>query len=237
MTSALALPSFKNSATGFIGLCLALVCLFAAAPQARAAGLTEPQISAILNLLQAFEVPADTIANVRTILNSATVDAPDEVGMQEALVVRAGESDMAVADSALALSCVLVANKASVRAGESVMLSWTSDNATKSGNGRGGFEAASGSKTIRVDTTTVFTKTVYGPGGKATCSTEVDVAGSAGDPSQQVAMQPAAALAALYSAYTGSINDTSDLAAAAIAAPFSAMVDSFSDILFNLGVY
>jgi hypothetical protein len=133
-------------------------------------------------------------------------------------------------------SCVLVADKASVQAGEPVVLSWVSGNATKAGDGQGGFEAASGSKSVRIDTTTVFTKTVYGPGGKATCSAQVDVAGAECDPAQAVAVRPAG-LGALYSSYTQSINDTSDLAAAAITAPFSAMVDSFSDMLFNLGIY
>lgn len=239
MTSVLTLPSFKNVAAAFVGVCLALACLFAAAPQAHAAGLTEPQISAILNLLEAFEVPAETIDNVRIILNSATVELSDKVGVTEVLLVRAGESDPVVKNSSLAAEpiCVLVANKASVRAGELVTLSWASKNATKSSDGEGGFEEASGSKDMRVDTTTMFTKTVYGPEGKATCSTEVDVIGSTGDPVERMAARPASGLAALYSAYTSSINDTSDLAAAAITAPFSAMVDSFSSMLFSLGVY
>ena len=242
MTSALVLPSFKNIAAGLVGLSLALLCLFAAAPQARAAGLTDAQASAILNLLVEFDVQEQTIADISGMLRSAVVttpQVPDEVSVQDTLMVRAGASDPVVGDPMVLLpSCVLVAGKASVRAGESVSLSWTSGNATHSGNGQGGFEEASGSKAVRVDTTTIFTKTVYGHGGKATCNVQVDVAGVAdSNPAQSVVAQPAAALAALYSAYTQSIDETSDLTASAIAAPFSAMVDSFSNILFRLGVY
>src|SRR3989344_6359233 len=77
MTFVLALPSFKNIAAGLVGLCLATMCFFAAAPQARAAGLTEPQISAILNLLSAFEVDQQTIVNVEGILRKSPVSGDE----------------------------------------------------------------------------------------------------------------------------------------------------------------
>ena len=93
MTSALALPSFKNIAAGLVGLCFAVACLFAAAPQARAQGLTNPQISAILNLLSAFDVDQQTIVNVENILR----ESPNSLDTEgTGTVLQAGEKGSAL---------------------------------------------------------------------------------------------------------------------------------------------
>ncbi len=54
------------------GVMVAASMMFSvAAPQARAAALTEPQIQAILNLLAAFNVPQAEIDNVEGILHQS----------------------------------------------------------------------------------------------------------------------------------------------------------------------
>jgi hypothetical protein len=52
-----------------------LCCFFAAAPQAHASNLTEPQIQSVLNLLAAFNVDSTTVANVNSILHGSTPEA------------------------------------------------------------------------------------------------------------------------------------------------------------------
>lgn len=77
MTLALSLPSFKNIAAGLAGLFLAMGLFFAAAPQARAADLTEEQVSAVLDLLYAFGVDQQTLINVEGMLRASSAASGD----------------------------------------------------------------------------------------------------------------------------------------------------------------
>ena len=61
----------KEVAVVVIGFVLVASSVFAFAPRAQAAALTEPQIQAILNLLISFNVPAATVANVNIILHKS----------------------------------------------------------------------------------------------------------------------------------------------------------------------
>ncbi len=73
-----------------IFLALAFVVAFTIPHSVSAASLTEPQIQAILGLLQAFDVPQATIENVNTILhgNSSSTAAPRHIrGLVNAKVV------------------------------------------------------------------------------------------------------------------------------------------------------
>jgi PKD repeat protein len=177
---------------------------------------------------------AEVVASQTITITGATA-AADTVGTY---VVRAEVSEPVVQTPVVLVpSCVLTSNKPIVRMGDMVVLTWTSSSATKSSDGLGGFEAASGSKTVRVNEPTIFSKTVYGPGGKAVCNAEVGVEGSTSQPATQVAARSMQGLAGLLFAYTTSIDETSDLMASAIAAPFSAAADSLSGIFFNLGIY
>jgi hypothetical protein len=62
----------KEVALMAMGVLVAAMLMFSfAAPQAHAAALTEPQIQAILNLLEAFNVPQAEIDNVEQILHQS----------------------------------------------------------------------------------------------------------------------------------------------------------------------
>ena len=75
-------------------------------------------------------------------------------------------------------SCTLTASPASITAGNSSTLSWTSTNAT-SGTINQGVGAmtpiAAGSKSVSPTSSTLYTATVTGTGGQATCSARVGV--------------------------------------------------------------
>src|SRR3989338_8678886 len=75
-------------------------------------------------------------------------------------------------------SCTITATPASITAGNSSTLSWTSTNATSGAidNGAGAMTPiAGGTKTVSPTTSTLYTATVTGAGGQATCEASVDV--------------------------------------------------------------
>jgi hypothetical protein len=62
----------KHVAVALVGAMVAAMLMFSVAtPQAHAAALTESQIQAILNLLEAFNVPQAEIDNVEQILHQS----------------------------------------------------------------------------------------------------------------------------------------------------------------------
>ena len=71
-TKTLAYPAVRYAVSVFVGAALILAS-FAALPvqKAHAAALTEAQISAILGMLTAFNVPQSTIINVSAILHKS----------------------------------------------------------------------------------------------------------------------------------------------------------------------
>ncbi len=75
MSQSLATPLSQKVLIALAALMCAAALLFIQAPQAQAAGLTTVQINAVINLLQAFEVPEATIADVKTILNASAAPA------------------------------------------------------------------------------------------------------------------------------------------------------------------
>jgi hypothetical protein len=81
--------------------------------------------------------------------------------------------------SSFAPTCTLTANRTSLDAhGGSVILTWTSRNATSASTKDGGVnDKVNGSITLDVRETTQFIKRVYGPGGSGGCSVTVEVGG------------------------------------------------------------
>lgn len=70
MTQALNLDSFKKFGVTLAALACAVSLLFVQAPQAHAAGLTEVQIKAVTNLIEAFGGDPATVVNVGAILRA-----------------------------------------------------------------------------------------------------------------------------------------------------------------------
>jgi hypothetical protein len=71
-TAVLSKRAAKEAVLVVAGGMLAVAMMFGiAAPRAHAAALTEPQIQAILNLLEAFGVPQAEIDNVEKILHES----------------------------------------------------------------------------------------------------------------------------------------------------------------------
>jgi hypothetical protein len=89
MTQVLSLPSFKTIAAGVAGLVLACL-MFAAAPQAQAAGLTWEQRQAVVDLLVEFDVEESAISEVADILSRAEV--PESMAQREVEPVAVAES-------------------------------------------------------------------------------------------------------------------------------------------------
>jgi len=104
----LAARSFSLHTKLFVAATVCALALSLVPAPAHAAGLTQPQINAVLGLLSAFNVPAATIDNVRIILNGGS----------------ATETPVAT------LSCTLTANPSSVDEGQAVVLYWSSTGAS-----------------------------------------------------------------------------------------------------------
>ncbi len=139
-------------------------------------------------------------------------------------------------------TCVLTANKSTVQNGESVTLSWISTNATRASSASGAPAAPQGSVTVTPTQTTIYHKSVYGPGGTAGCEAVVNVTGSTATSSVQAMAQPNLMLASVATFnfvqdYSDSFNQNmAAVASAAIGFPFQLAVDSLADIFVQLGV-
>ncbi len=156
MTRALVLNILSQKTINLMVVSFAFLVLFAVAmPQpARAAALSENQVQDLLNLLASFDADQEVVENVEDVLRSHV----------------ASEEDVTVAPT-----CNLVANKESVFRGESVTLTWTSDNAEYASQRGGGFGPVEGSIVVEPKEGTTYVKTVYNSIGSATCSVYVDV--------------------------------------------------------------
>ncbi|MDO8548421.1 MAG: hypothetical protein Q7R71_02000 [bacterium] len=226
-----------NPTRGFIYVVItalfSLSLLLAVMPTpARAAGLTEPQIQATLDLLVAFDADQATISNTEAALRGTTTNkvgnqtcpvyspplcaagthlvggpmvngcqgapqcvADDSIGSDHTTsgttACPAGQTltsngkcvssttntstatTPTVAASA-APTCTLKASSNSVAAGSLILLTWASINATYSSSPNGN-TGANGSVAVTPMATTIYQKTVYGPGGSATCQVMVSV--------------------------------------------------------------
>ncbi len=103
--------------------------------------------------------------------NSSIVDTASlSQGIQDHATVH-------ITKQAQAPSCYLNADPTSIIAGENVDLTWTTQNATEGtiDNGIGDIPLPNNSTTASPTQTTTYTMTVTGPGGQATCQTNVDV--------------------------------------------------------------
>ncbi len=75
-------------------------------------------------------------------------------------------------------TCTLTADKSTITAGQSVVLTWISVNATYAGSATGQQMAPQGSITITPTETGTYLKRVFGPGGEGECTASVTVTGS-----------------------------------------------------------
>jgi len=73
------------------------------------------------------------------------------------------------------LICTLTANKTNIQPGDSVLLSWTSTNATSATLSSVGSVAVNGSTTVFPQNTTTYTLVVSGPSGSETCTRTITI--------------------------------------------------------------
>lgn len=254
MTNTLANPARALVSILITGL-FALSLLFAVMPApAHAASLTEPQIQAILSLLVSFDVDEATISNVDAILhNKSTPTANTQTGNTEnAPTTAAAVTTPPTATTATtpttantpttaatpstkttsptantagpAPVCVLVSNKSTATPGEQITLTWKSSGATYSSSPNGN-TGANGAVVVTPTATTVYQKTVYGPGGSAQCQATVTVSSTI----RTVNVNPIQVMA------QPDINLAS-VAAAVAQFPFSIAITSLTDIFVQLGI-
>lgn len=124
--------------------------------------------------------------------------------------------------------CILTAAQTSVEPGASVTLTWKSTGATYS-RSPNGTSTPNGSVTVTPTTDTTYQKTVFGPGGSASCQIEISVIQPEGSTTStstpsviEVMAQPSVNLASVV--------------AAAAALPFSIAINSLTDIFVQLGI-
>ena len=207
----------------FMSMAVFFSCFFASVLQARAEGLTEAQIEAVLNLLIAFEVDKDTVDEVERIMRYPSEFGPGEV--QGASTV----SEVSVKPKAPAPSCVLIASDYRVSPRQSVVLTWESERATYASMPGGGKGPAKGSIEVIPIETTIYKKTVYGPGGESVCTVEVRVKDEGGDggvlPTEVVVRPPDDRLLNVASALVG-----------AAYIPFWIATDALADVFLALGI-
>ena len=126
-------------------------------------------------------------------------------------------------------TCTLTADQSSVAAGTPVTLTWTSTNADHA-SGSDGHRGPSGSLTVTPTTTTVYQKTVFGPGGSAQCQATVTVTGG-----QNASTTPTGTVTTQMVMAEPDINVAS-VAVAVVQFPFSLAIDSLTNIFVELGI-
>lgn len=105
-------------------------------------------------------------------------------------------------------TCTVTANKTSVSKGQTVVLSWTSENATRASTADGGkLGKPQGSAKVRPTEDTTYIKKVYGPGGEGVCTITIEVSGDEeGTPLQKLTWNMPPVLAqTLYDMQAGAV--------------------------------
>ncbi len=93
-------------------------------------------------------------------------------------------------DPTVSPTCTLVSNKQTIKAGEVVVLTWNSKNATYAGSPSGQKDSVYGSRKVMPGETTTYVKKVYGPAGEGQCTVTVTVEGTVPAAEQKVVVAP-----------------------------------------------
>lgn len=131
-------------------------------------------------------------------------------------------------------TCMLTASDTSITAGESVTLTWESQNATSASTLHGEKGPVSGSVVVTPTNTTMYVKKVFGPGGRGYCTATVEVRrsedqGSSGEDTPQVIPDTVQVMAPPEM-------NLASVAAALVQLPFAIVVDSLANIFIELGI-
>lgn len=261
MTRALNLQSLsiRPFAFALVGLCvsLGLFCTVSI-QQAHAEGLTSAQAEAIVGVLRSFGTDQTAINTVAGDLNTAVAMGSGSTNLADGAPVGSDASQVNVIRPTFAPvppvlaatqikppvpACTLTASPTSVTAGQQVVLSWASTNAI-SASMPGGITSGSpnGSLMRQPMVTTTYQKTVYGPGGQATCEVTVTVVNTTAASSsvQASTIKPPVVVAALGALdlidNTFGPEDLAQAAAAVLSAPFQILTDGFTDYFVSIGV-
>ncbi len=121
-------------------------------------------------------------------------------------------------DPKVAPTCVLTASPSVVVAGEPVVLTWESKNATHTGSANGEKGPVRGSLKRTPTETITYVKKVYGPGGEGQCSAVVEVANTTPVTEPEVVVAPSA---------TGQVGRVLSLMGSGVAAVFEGYISLF----------
>ncbi len=139
-----------------------------------------------------------------------------------------GAASSSANTGALTPTCTLTSTQAS-SSPNTVKITWTSANATYASSPSGGKDSANGSRTVTINETTIFEKTVYGAGGSSTCYITVPVENADGS-------APASKTPPTVQALAPADINLASVAVAAAQFPFAIAINSLTSIFVQLGV-
>ena len=134
-------------------------------------------------------------------------------------------------------TCTLTANPTSVAQGGTSTLTWASTNAVYASSASGTKMLPQGSIVVTPAQTTIYHKTVFGPGGQAGCEAIVTVASSTATSSLQASASNFNYLVAYSDSFNENMAAVASVAMVPFQTPIALAIESLANVFYQLGIY